>query len=57
MAQPDGRLQRALDYLDSHIASFQDQLVALSRIPGVSAEPAPHPALRRSAEAMAGVMR
>ena len=57
MAQPDGRLKAALDYLDSHLAQFQDQLVALSRIPGVSAEPAPAPALRRSAEAMAGVMR
>jgi acetylornithine deacetylase/succinyl-diaminopimelate desuccinylase-like protein len=57
MSQPDGRLTGALDYLDSHLAQFQDQLVALSRIPGVSAEPAPSPALRRSAEAMAGAMR
>jgi len=57
MAQPDARLKGALAYLDSHLAQFQDQLVALSRVPGVSAEPAPSPVLRRSAEAMAGVMR
>jgi len=53
----NGRLATALGYLDAHLSSFQDQLVALSRIPGVSAEPAPSPALRRSAEAMAAVMR
>jgi acetylornithine deacetylase/succinyl-diaminopimelate desuccinylase-like protein len=57
MTQPNGRVKAALDYLDSHLAAFQDQLVALSRIPGVSAEPAPSPVLRRSAEAMASVMR
>ena len=57
MAQPDGRLKAALDYLDSQLAQFQDQLVTLSRIPGVSAEPAPSKALLSSAEAMASVMR
>ena len=57
MTQPNGQLKAALSYLDSQLSTFQDQLVTLSRIPGVSAEPAPSPALRRSAEAMAGVMR
>ena len=59
---PDGpaerqREGRALDYLDAHLADFQAQLVALSRIPGVSAEPAPNEHLQRSAEATADVMR
>jgi acetylornithine deacetylase/succinyl-diaminopimelate desuccinylase-like protein len=57
MAAPAGRLKAALDYLESHRAQFQEQLVTLSRIPGVSAEPAPSQALHRSAVAMAGVMR
>ena len=51
MAQANGSVKAALSYLDSHLSSFQDQLVALSRIPGVSAEPAPNEHLRRSAEA------
>src|SRR3972149_5314008 len=57
MAQPDARLKGALASLAPPPAQFQAQLVALSRGPGVSAEPAPSPVLRRSAEAMAGVMR
>ena len=57
MAQPNGSVKAALSYLDTHLASFQDQLVALSRIPGVSAEPAPNAHLKRSAEATAEVMR
>jgi cysteinylglycine-S-conjugate dipeptidase len=57
MPQPDGGVKAALSYLDSHLDTFQRQLVELARIPGVSAEPAPSPALRRSAEAMAAVMR
>ncbi|HXY39862.1 MAG TPA: M20/M25/M40 family metallo-hydrolase [Vicinamibacteria bacterium] len=57
MAQPNGNLKAALDYLDAHLPEFQQQLVTLSRIPGVSAEPAPNEHLRRSAEATAGVMR
>jgi acetylornithine deacetylase/succinyl-diaminopimelate desuccinylase-like protein len=55
MAQPD--VKAALSHLDSHLPEFQAQLVELSRIPGVSAEPAPDPHLRRSAEATAEVMR
>jgi acetylornithine deacetylase/succinyl-diaminopimelate desuccinylase-like protein len=50
-------VKAALDYLDAHVSEFQDQLVTLSRIAGVSAVPPPSPALRRSAEAMAAVMR
>jgi acetylornithine deacetylase/succinyl-diaminopimelate desuccinylase-like protein len=57
VTHPNGRLQAALAYLDSHLSGFQDQLVTLSRIPGVSAEPAPSPVLRRSADAMAAAMR
>ena len=57
MAQPNGNAKAALSYLDAHLAEFQAQLVALSRIPGVSAEPAPNAHLKRSAEATAEVMR
>ena len=58
MAEPNGRVKAALDYLNANLARFQDQLVTLSKIPGVSsADPAPAPVMRRSAEAMASVMR
>ncbi len=57
MAQPNGSVKAALSYLDAHLPEFQAQLVALSRVPGVSAEPAPNPHLKRSAEATAEVMR
>ena len=50
MPQPNGNLKAALDYLDAHLDDFQAQLVRLSRVPGVSAEPAPNEHLRRSAE-------
>ena len=47
MPEPNGRLKAALDYLDANLARFQDQLVALSKIPGVSsAEPPPSPVMR-----------
>jgi acetylornithine deacetylase/succinyl-diaminopimelate desuccinylase-like protein len=55
MAQPD--VKAALSYLDAHLPEFQAQLVQLARVPGVSAEPAPNPYLRRSAEATAEAMR
>jgi acetylornithine deacetylase/succinyl-diaminopimelate desuccinylase-like protein len=57
MSQPNGNLKAALDYLDAHLPDFQEQLVRLSRVPGVSAEPAPNEHLRRSAEETAAVMR
>ena len=44
MTAPNGRVKAALDYLNANLARFQDQLVTLSRIAGVSsAEPAPAP--------------
>jgi acetylornithine deacetylase/succinyl-diaminopimelate desuccinylase-like protein len=55
MAQPN--VKAALSYLDAHLPDFQDQLVNLSRVPGVSAEPAPNPHMKRSAEVTAEVMR
>jgi acetylornithine deacetylase/succinyl-diaminopimelate desuccinylase-like protein len=57
MAQANGDVKSALDYLDAHLPDFQEQLVRLSRVPGVSAEPAPSAALVRSAETTAAVMR
>ncbi len=57
MAQANGSVKSALDYLDAHLPDFQDQLVRLSRVPGVSAEPAPSAALVRSAATTAAVMR
>ncbi len=57
MPQPNGNVKAALDYLDRNLAAFQKQLVDLSRIPGVSAEPAPNEHLKRSAEATAEVLR
>jgi acetylornithine deacetylase/succinyl-diaminopimelate desuccinylase-like protein len=57
MPQPNGNLKAALAYLDAHLPEFQAQLVALSRIPGVSAEPAPSEPVRRSAQATAAALR
>jgi len=57
MATPNGGVRAALDYLAAHLEEFQGQLVALSRIPGVSAEGYPPEEVRRSAEATADVMR
>lgn len=49
--------QRALRYVDQHFADFKRTLVELSRIPGVSADGFPREEVRRSAEAMAAVLR
>jgi len=58
VTESNGRVQAAINYLNANLNRFQDQLVALSKIAGVSsAEPAPSPAMRRSAEAMASAMR
>ncbi len=57
MSPANGGVKSALDYLDAHLSDFQAQLVRLSRIPGVSAEPAPSEPLRRSAETTAALMR
>jgi len=57
MSTPNGNVQAALRYLEAHLDDFQHQLVALSRIPGISAEGYPPEEVRRSAEATAEVMR
>jgi acetylornithine deacetylase/succinyl-diaminopimelate desuccinylase-like protein len=57
MAQANGLRKAALQYLDANLAGFKEQLVTLSRIPGVSAEGYPREELRRSAEAVAGALR
>jgi acetylornithine deacetylase/succinyl-diaminopimelate desuccinylase-like protein len=57
MATPNGSVKAALAYLDAHLAEFQDELVALSRIPSISADGYPREEVRRSAEATADAMR
>jgi acetylornithine deacetylase/succinyl-diaminopimelate desuccinylase-like protein len=58
VSEPNGHVKAAIDYLNANLGRFQDQLVALSRIPGVSsAEEPPSPVMRRSAQAMADAMR
>ncbi len=47
----------ALRYLDDHFEDFQRQLIELSRIPSVSAAGFPPGEVRRSAEAVAEVLR
>jgi acetylornithine deacetylase/succinyl-diaminopimelate desuccinylase-like protein len=58
VSQQNGRLAAAIDYLNANLDRFQQQLVELSKIPGVSsADEPPAPVMRRSAEAMAAAMR
>jgi acetylornithine deacetylase/succinyl-diaminopimelate desuccinylase-like protein len=57
MATPNGAVRAALDYLDAHLPDFQDQLVALSRVPSISADGYPPEEVRRSAETTADLMR
>ena len=57
MANANGNVKAALRYLDTHRAEFLEQLVDLSRIPGVSADGYPPQELYRSAEAVGEVMR
>ena len=54
MAQPNGSVKAALDYLDAHLADFQDQLVTLEPHPGRLRRARPDALLKRSAEATAG---
>ncbi len=42
MAQANGNVKSALDYLDPHLSEFQDQLVGLSRIPASPPSRRPH---------------
>ena len=57
MASSNGHLKAALKYLDAHVADFKRTLVELSRIPSVSAQGFPPQEVRRSAEAVAAVLR
>jgi acetylornithine deacetylase/succinyl-diaminopimelate desuccinylase-like protein len=57
MAQASGDLKKALGYVDAHQADFKQTLIALSRIPSVSAEGFPPEEVRRSAEATADALR
>jgi acetylornithine deacetylase/succinyl-diaminopimelate desuccinylase-like protein len=56
MAQ-DSDVKSALSYVDKNFDSFKNSLVELSRIPSISAEGFPPAEVRRSAEAMADVLR
>jgi cysteinylglycine-S-conjugate dipeptidase len=57
MADSAGDLKTALKYADQHFDDFKDTLVALSRIPSISAEGFPPAEVRRSAEAMGDALR
>ncbi len=57
MTQANGSVKSALDYLGGHYEDFEAQLVELSKIPGVSAEGYPPAELKRSAAAVAHVLR
>lgn len=56
MSKDDG-VARSLAHLESTWDHWLAQLSALVRIPGISAEPPPSAALRRSADAVAATMR
>jgi acetylornithine deacetylase/succinyl-diaminopimelate desuccinylase-like protein len=57
MANANGSVKGALDYLETHFDDFQKTLVDLSRVPSVSAEGFPPSEVRRSADAVADAMR
>ncbi|HVR71928.1 MAG TPA: M20/M25/M40 family metallo-hydrolase [Vicinamibacteria bacterium] len=57
MAAANGDLKAALKYLDGHLDDFKRTLVDLSRIPSISAQGFPAAEVRRSAEAVADVLR
>jgi acetylornithine deacetylase/succinyl-diaminopimelate desuccinylase-like protein len=57
MAQTNSTVKAALGYLDAHLDDFKRTLIDLSRIPGVSASGYPSAEVRRSAEAVADVLR
>ncbi len=57
MTQANGNVKAALDYLGGHYEEFKSQLVELSKIPGVSADGYPPAELKRSAQAVADVLR
>jgi acetylornithine deacetylase/succinyl-diaminopimelate desuccinylase-like protein len=57
MAQTNGTVAGALQYLDRNFDDFKRTLVGLSRIPSVSAEGFPPQEVRRSAQGMAEALR
>ena len=57
MATTDGLVRQALGDLDVRLDHWRETLVALSRIPGVSAAGFPPEEVRRSAQAMAQALR
>ncbi|HET8648086.1 MAG TPA: M20/M25/M40 family metallo-hydrolase, partial [Vicinamibacteria bacterium] len=57
MAQANGNVKAALQYLDAHFDDFKRTLVDLSRIPSISADPDSRREVKRSAEATAEAMR
>jgi acetylornithine deacetylase/succinyl-diaminopimelate desuccinylase-like protein len=57
MASANGNVKAALGYLDKNFDDFKRMLVDLSRIPSISAEGFPASEVKRSADAIAGVLR
>jgi Peptidase family M20/M25/M40 len=57
MATTDGMVRQALSDLDARLDHWRETLVALCRIPGVSAAGFPPDEVRRSAQAMAQALR
>ena len=57
MASANGNVKAALGYLDKNFDGFKQTLVELSRIPSISAEGFPPSEVKRSADAMADVLR
>ncbi len=57
MAESNGDVKTALSYAEQHFDEFMRTLVALSRIPSISAEGFPREEVRRSAQAMGDALR
>ena len=57
MAQENGNVAAALQYLDRNFDDFKRTLISLSRIASVSAEGFPPQEVRRSAQGMAEALR
>ncbi len=57
MAQDGGAVAKALGYIDSHFDAFKSALVDLSKIPSISADGFPKEAVRKSADAIAKLLK
>ena len=55
MADGNGAVKTALAYLDKNLGRFTQDLVALSKIPSISAQGFPPEEVRRSADAQEGI--